>query len=277
MRFMILRKADDQTEAGVMPSEQLIEAMAQYNDRLINAGAMVTGEGLKPTHEAVRITFKNGEPVVTDGPFAETKELLAGYTLIDVGSKEEAIEWVKQWPPEDGDGNATIELRPVYGLEDFQPGPALDHIAEQFEREQRLPNAGAIHLSFDGNCVEAFDFYVECLGGQVLDRLTHGESPAGEDVPDHWQDKILHSTLSLGKLVLMGADAPPGYYQSPQGFSVQLAIDDLDKARSAFQRLADGGEVYMPFEETFWAHGFGMLKDRFGIPWMINSGMKSFN
>ncbi|GGX47111.1 YciI family protein [Saccharospirillum salsuginis] len=274
MRFMILRKADDQTEAGVMPGEALIEAMANYNDRLINAGAMVTGEGLKPTREAVRITFKNGEPVVTDGPFAETKELLAGYTLIDVASREEAIEWARQWPPEDGDGNATIELRPVYGLEDFEPGPAMDHITHQFEREQRQPTSGAIHLSFDGNCSEAFDFYAECLGGQILDRFLHGETPAGEEVPDNWQDKVLHTTLSIGKLTLMGADAPPGYYQSPQGFNVQLDIDDPDKAKSTFERLAEGGEVFMPFEETFWARGFGMARDRFGIPWMINSGKK---
>lgn len=274
MRFMILRKADEQTEAGVMPGEALIEAMANYNDRLINAGIMVGGEGLKPTREAVRVSFTDGKPIVTDGPFAETKELLAGYTIIDVDSREAAIEWVKQWPPEDGDGHVTLELRPVYGLEDFPSGQALDHIGDQFERLERQPTGGAVHLSFNGNCAEAFDFYADILGGRILDRFIHGEAPDGPNIPDHWQDKILHTTLSIGKLTLMGVDAPPGYYQPPQGFNVQLAIDDLDRAKAAFECLAEGGDIVMPFGETFWANGFGMLKDRFGIPWMINSGMK---
>ncbi len=274
MRFMILRKADQHTEAGEMPSEDLIMAMGQYNERLIDAGVMVSGDGLKPSREGYRITFKNGEPIVTDGPFAETKELLAGFTMIEVDSKEEALNWVKQWPPQDGEGEVILELRPVFGLEDFQPGPAIDKMKGHAERLSKQPDGMAVHLSFNGNCREAFDFYADCLGGVVETRFTHGEAPPSEHIPADWSDKIMHSTLNLSGKIIMGADTPADFYQAPQGFYVQLSIDDLDKATQAFNRLAEGGQIVMPFEETFWANGFGMAKDRFGIPWMINSGMK---
>jgi len=129
MRFIILRKADPDTEASVMPSEALLEAMAQYNEAMIKAGVMVDGMGLKPSAFGARVQFKDGKPLITDGPFAETKELLAGFTLIQVKSREEALDWVKRWPALDGNGQVTLELRQVYELEDFAPGPGVDHHA----------------------------------------------------------------------------------------------------------------------------------------------------
>ncbi len=119
MRFMIIRKADTETEAEAMPSTELIEAMTAYNEKLVAAGVMVGGDGLKPSRYGAKISFSNGKPTVIDGPFAEAKELIAGYTVIDVASYEEAIEWVKQWPPEDGNGNVQLELRRVVSMEDF--------------------------------------------------------------------------------------------------------------------------------------------------------------
>ena len=116
---MIIRKADADTEAGALPSLDLIEAMGRYNEELVKAGVMLAGEGLRPTADGARIDFVNGTPTVTDGPFAETKELIAGFTLIDVKSRAEAIEWVKRWPTADGDGNVHLELRQVYEPEDF--------------------------------------------------------------------------------------------------------------------------------------------------------------
>ena len=102
MRFMLIRKADKDTEAGVMPSEELLTAMLKYNEELVKAGVMLQGEGLQPSSKGARVRFSSGKPIVIDGPFTETKELIAGFTMIQVKSKEEAIEWVKRWPAIDG-------------------------------------------------------------------------------------------------------------------------------------------------------------------------------
>jgi hypothetical protein len=130
MRFMVIRKADPDTEAGMMPTEELISAMGKYNEEMVAAGVMLDGMGLQPTSKGARVKFRDGKPSVTDGPFAEAKELIAGVSIIDVGSKEEAIEWVKKWPRIDGGGNVEIEIRPVYELEDFGSSPALDRMRE---------------------------------------------------------------------------------------------------------------------------------------------------
>ena len=119
MRFMIIRKADPNTEAGAMPSEALVTAMMRYNREMIEAGVMVGGDGLQPSSRGARIKFSGGTPTVIDGPFTEAKELVAGFTLIQAGSRKEALEWVKRWPVEDGDGNVELELRQLYEAGDF--------------------------------------------------------------------------------------------------------------------------------------------------------------
>ncbi len=134
MRFMIIRKADAETEAEVLPSTELIEAMTSYNERLHAAGVLVGGDGLLSSSRGVRVRFSNGRPSFTDGPFAETKELIAGFTMIEVASREEALEWVRQWPPEDGHGNVELELRQVATAEDF--GDAMT--PELIEREDAM-------------------------------------------------------------------------------------------------------------------------------------------
>jgi len=133
MRFMILRKADSDTEAGMMPDEELITAMGKYNEEMIKAGVMLAGDGLKPSSAGTRVEFSGGRPTVIDGPFAETNELIAGFSIIDVKSKEEAIEWVRRWPPIDGNGNVEIEIRPLYELSDFGDSEALAHLGEIME------------------------------------------------------------------------------------------------------------------------------------------------
>jgi len=134
MRFMIIRKADAETEAGAMASEELITAMARYNEEMVNAGVMVAGDGLQPTSRGARVRFSGGKPIVTDGPFAEAKELIAGFTMIQVASKDEAIEWMKRWPTEDGHGNVELELRQVYELEDLGAGEGIEHHARLREQ-----------------------------------------------------------------------------------------------------------------------------------------------
>lgn len=134
MRFMILRKADPDTERGAMASEALIQAMADYNEQMVRAGVMLSGDGLHPSARGARVQFTSGRPTVTDGPFAETRELIAGLTLIDVRSKEEAIEWMKRWPTEDGDGSVSLELRQVYELHELGEGAGIERHARLREQ-----------------------------------------------------------------------------------------------------------------------------------------------
>jgi PhnB protein len=126
------------------------------------------------------------------------------------------------------------------------------------------------YLLFNGQCAEAFKFYAECLGGSIEGMMTHAGTPAEEHVPSEWRDKILHARMVVGDQVLMGSDAPPGHYQNPQGFSVSIQINNKSDGERMFNALAENGKVTMPFGQTFWAAGFGMCVDRFGIPWMVN-------
>ncbi len=130
MRFMVIRKADPDTEAGVMPSEALIDAMQRYNEEMVNAGVLLSGAGLKPSAQGARVSFRDGTPTVTDGPFAEAKELIAGVSIIQCATRDEALEWMRRWPSLDGGGNVQLELRPLYELEDFGDSPALDRMRE---------------------------------------------------------------------------------------------------------------------------------------------------
>jgi hypothetical protein len=116
---MIIRKADEDTEAGALPSGALVTAMMKYNEEMVTAGVMRAGDGLQPTSKGTRIKFSNGKPTVTDGPFTEAKELVAGFSIIEVKSKEEAIAWLKRWPTLDGNGEVELELRQLYEAEDF--------------------------------------------------------------------------------------------------------------------------------------------------------------
>ncbi len=131
MRVMVLVKANADSEAGVMPGRELLEAMGKYNEELVKAGVMLEGEGLHPTSKAVRVQFNGRQRRVIDGPFTETKELVAGYWLWQVKSMDEAIEWLKRAP---FDGGETVEIRPVFEAEDF--GEALT--PELREQETRL-------------------------------------------------------------------------------------------------------------------------------------------
>lgn len=137
MRFMIIRRADADTEAGIFPENtaELFEAMMQYNQRMADAGVLKGGDGLQPSSRGALIRFRNGKPTVTDGPFTEAKELIAGYTLIEVGSREEALEWVRQWPVLDGNGNVTLELRQLYEAGDFD-AMVPKELLEQEERQR---------------------------------------------------------------------------------------------------------------------------------------------
>ena len=131
MRFMILVKADKDTEAGVLPSTEMLTAMGKFNEELVKAGVMLAGEGLQASSKGARVQFSGSKRTVVDGPFAETKELVAGFWLWQVRSKDEAIEWVKRAPMPEG---SVIEIRQVFEAEDF----GAEFTPELREQEQRL-------------------------------------------------------------------------------------------------------------------------------------------
>jgi hypothetical protein len=133
MRFMVMIKADQNTEAGVMPSEELLAAMGRYNEELVRAGVLLAAEGLQPSSKGARIRFSGKERTVIDGPFAETRELLAGFWLIQVKSLEEAIEWVKRCP-NPLEGETEIEIRRVFEADDF----GAEFTPELRDQEERL-------------------------------------------------------------------------------------------------------------------------------------------
>jgi hypothetical protein len=133
MRFMVIIKATKESEAGVMPSEQLLTEMGQFNEELVKAGVMLAGEGLQPSSKGARVRFSGTKRTVIDGPVSETKELIAGFWLWQVKSKEEAIEWVKRCP-NPFDGESEVEIRQVFEAEDF----GAEFTPELREQEERL-------------------------------------------------------------------------------------------------------------------------------------------
>ncbi|MGH9543875.1 MAG: YciI family protein [Terriglobales bacterium] len=131
MRFMVIVKADKNSEAGVMPNKEILAAMGKYNEQLVKAGVMLAGEGLHPTSKGKRVKFSGGKHTITDGPFTESKELIAGFWLWQVRSMEEAVEWLKRSP---FDGGTEIEIRQVFEAEDF----GAEFTPELREQEERL-------------------------------------------------------------------------------------------------------------------------------------------
>ena len=140
MRFMMIVKANKDSEAGVMPSEELLSAMGKYNEELMKAGVLLDGAGLKPTSKGARVRFSGGKPAMIDGPFTEAKELIAGYWIIQVKSREEAIEWAKRAPaPHGPHQDSEIELRQFFEMDDFAPSEAIDRqreLGKQLEKKK---------------------------------------------------------------------------------------------------------------------------------------------
>ncbi|TLY74891.1 MAG: VOC family protein [Gammaproteobacteria bacterium] len=126
------------------------------------------------------------------------------------------------------------------------------------------------HLHFNGNCREAFDFYARTFGGKIVFSMTYGESPGAEKTSPESGNKIIHARIDFGGQCLLGCDTPAEHYHTPEGFNVMAAVEQPAEAERIFATLADGGQVTMAVQETFWAHRFGMVTDRFGTPWMVN-------
>ncbi len=284
MRFMVIVKANKDSEAGVMPGTEMLAAMGRYNEELVKAGVMLAGDGLHPSSKGVRVRFSGKQRTVIDGPFAETKELVAGFWLWQVRSREEAIEWLKRAP---FDGGAEVELRQVFDAEDF--GAALT--PELREQEERLrakaagqqpaagPAGGASmpvqpYLFFEGRCEEALDYYRKALGAEVKMLLRYADGPQSSSggssmLPPGSEKKVMHSEFRISDTTLMAADGFCSGKPNFQGFSISLAPSSDAEAKRLFDALADGGEVRQPLIETFFASTFGMVTDRFGLKWMV--------
>jgi len=136
MRFMIIRKADADTEAGVEPTAELVAAMMDYHEQMGRHLKILGGDGLHPSAKGARVKFSNGKPLVIDGPFAETKELIAGYTLVEAGSLAEVLDWARRWPAVCGEANVTLEIRQVYAHDEL--GEAFTEAASERARSLGL-------------------------------------------------------------------------------------------------------------------------------------------
>ena len=130
------------------------------------------------------------------------------------------------------------------------------------------------YLYYNGNCEAAFKFYEKVLGAEIEMMMTHENAPAGMPIPSEWKKKIMHARLSLDGEVIMASDSPPDRFSQPQGFSVSLQVEDAADAERKFKALSEGGTVQMPFAANFFAKGFGICVDQFGIPWMIMCPME---
>lgn len=126
------------------------------------------------------------------------------------------------------------------------------------------------YLNFAGNCREALEFYAATLGGTLENVHTYGGAPMEHDVPEESKDLIMHARLDVGGAVIMASDGPPHLYHTPQGMWVSIGIEDAAEAERIFAAFAEGGEVVMPIQETFFAVRFGMVKDKYATPWMVN-------
>ena len=125
------------------------------------------------------------------------------------------------------------------------------------------------YLNYGGNCADAFRFYEQHLGGKITMMVTHGQQPNPENVPPEWKNAVLHARISIGGTELLGADIPPERFQPMRSAYLSLIVDSTPEAERIYALLSDGGQIFMPMEETFFAHRFAMLRDKFGTSWMI--------
>lgn len=274
MRVMVIVKATESSEKGVLPSEELLSAMGQYNEELVKHGIMKSGDGLKPSSFAKRIRFKGNDRIVSDGPFADTSELIAGFWIWEVESIEHALEWVRKCPNpmlEESD----IDIRPLYEAEDFVEA---DPSGSETEREKKLVEKLSLqsaslqpYLFFGGRCEEALNFYEQALGAVVLMKMRFDESP--DAVPEGmlqsgFETKIMHASLKIGRMTIMASDGCDDTSRF-NGFRLALSVPAESSADAAFHALANGGKVDMPLTKTFWSPRYGMVTDKFGVAWMV--------
>lgn len=276
MKVMVIVKASPGSEAGKMPSEALMTAMMNFNEELVKAGIMESGDGLKPSSQGLRVRFNGDKRVVTTGPFAETNELIAGYWIWNVKSMEEAVEWVKKCPNPMEEEESDIEIRTFYEIEDFA---VADPDGASREKDAALRQALAMqkvevnnYLFFSGRCDEALAFYRQHLSADIKFLIRFNESP--EPMPEGvlqpgFENKVMHAEFSIGNVRVMASDGCNDV-EKFSGFRIALNVPDEDEAQRVFAALANhGGKVDMPLTKTFWSPLYGQVTDQFGVGWMV--------
>jgi PhnB protein len=281
MRFIIIVKATKDSEAGVMPPDALISAMADYHQQLTDAGILVDASGLQSSANGWRIQYAGEERTFVDGPFAEAKELVAGYTIIQVSSRDEAIAWTKRFPNPSIDGKqGEIEVRRLFELEDFEPGEGV----ERFRKIESQKSGGRTethpqpakdcpegmhtvtpHLVCAG-AAEAIEFYKMAFSAQELARLP---GPDG---------KIVHAMIRVGDSMIMIADefpemgsfGPKSLNGSP--VTIHLYVENVDAFVA--RAVEAGAKVTMPVENMFWGDRYGQLEDPFGHHWSVATHLR---
>jgi PhnB protein len=269
MRYMIIVKGDEQVEGGAMPRPEDITAMAEFHEELVRAGALVAADGLQPTSKGFRVRYDGEQRHVTDGPFTETRELIGGFTMIRVDSREEAEAWARRYPNPAGAGNpCEIEVRQVFELDDFEPGEGVERF-RKLEADcavgDTILSAPVPHLVVsDGRA--AVDFYRRAFGAELA------EEHLAED-----GKRYMHAALRLGEGRLFlhdefpefggcGGAEPPSRLGSA---SCTLHLDVADADGAWQQALDAGAEVIIPLEDQFWGMRYGQLRDPFGYLWAI--------
>jgi uncharacterized glyoxalase superfamily protein PhnB len=277
MRFMILIKADKNSEAGVMPDTKLLEAMGQFNEELVKAGVMQAGEGLQPSSKGARVRFQGRERSVVDGPFTGDKGLIAGFWIWKLNSLDEAIAWVKRCPNPMGE-SSEIEIRQVFEAEDFgaEFTPELreqeDRLRAQIDATQAKPGAavnpvppatGSTPYLVIKNAKDAIAWYQKVFGAQVVMQM---------DAPD---GKTMHAELKVGSAQFMLTEERPEHQAlSPltlggSSTSALLYVPDTDSIVN--QAVAAGARITMPVADQFWGDRSGHLIDPFGHQWFIST------
>ena len=278
MKVMVMVKATASSEAGVMPSAELMEAMGNFNQQLVDAGIMESGEGLKPSSAGLRVRFSGNKRSVMQGPFVETNELIAGYWVWNVSSMNEALEWVKKCPNPMMD-DSDIEIRPFYSMEDFAEVDSNGAIAAQEDvlRETIAVQKSMQHstlnnyLFFSGRCEEALNYYVQHVGAKISMLMRFSDSP--EPFPEGmlapgFENKVMHCEFTLGDTKVLASDGC-GDGTKLSGFSLALTVATAAEAHRVFAALAKDGQINMPLAETFWSPLYGQVTDQFGMAWMV--------
>lgn len=274
MRVMVLVKATESSEAGEMPSSELMQAMNEFNQELLKAGMLEAGEGLKPSNEGKRVHFSGSHREVIDGPFGQTEELVAGFWIWQVASVDEALEWVKRCPnpmPQESD----IEIRPFYEMEDFAEADPDGEIARQEQAMRNRLSARSTQLTpylfLNGNSEAALNFYQQALGAEIISMMRFSESPEPMPegaVPEGYDNKIMHAEFKIGDNTLFVSDGC-GPDETSSGFRLNLTVSSQAEAERIFAALSEDGRVDMPLGPTFWAPCFGMVTDQFNLGWML--------
>ncbi|MHB0961327.1 MAG: YciI family protein [Pirellulaceae bacterium] len=273
MKVVVFVKASPSSEAGVMPSQQLLADMGRYNEELFKAGIMKDGAGLHPSSKGVRVRFSGNDRTVIDGPFAETKELVAGFWMWEVESMEQAVEWLKKCPcPMEEESD--IEIRPLFEPDDFGD----EFTPELREKEANLEAALSMmkatvqpYLFFGGRCEEALEFYKTALHAKVGMVLRFNESPEPPPpgvLQPGFESKIMHCEFQVGGMTLMASDGCDDKSRF-DGFRLALSVPTEVDADRVFNALAVSGKVDMPLVKTFWSPRYGMVTDKFGVGWMV--------